>query len=94
MKINKKYKYWEFYYDEEMSDITYPTSEDRQCIGSIWSDEWSGVEIFKMSDEDLKSFLSEDIRYYEVAGEKVDKRKIRAAINELRKLQKKLQIAV
>ncbi|MWV44843.1 hypothetical protein GRF59_14575 [Paenibacillus sp. HJL G12] len=83
MKINKKYKYWEFYYDEEMSDITYPTPEDRQCIGSIWSDEWSGLELFEMTDEQLKEHLLGDIKYYH---EDVDKRKIKSAIKELREI--------
>ncbi|MCM3257088.1 hypothetical protein M3664_04735 [Paenibacillus lautus] len=91
-KINGKFTYWEFFFDEDMPDSTYPTPEDRQCVGSIWSDEWSGLELFEMSDEELKAHLLEDIRTYEWSGEKVDKRKIKAAINELRKIQKEQAI--
>ncbi|OZB98127.1 hypothetical protein [Paenibacillus sp. XY044] len=91
MKINKKYNYWEFYYDEEMPDTTYPTPEDRQCIGSIWSDEWSGLELFEITDEELKQHLLQDIdNWYE----KVDKRKIKSAIKELRQIQKEVSISV
>ncbi|WP_431785900.1 hypothetical protein [Paenibacillus lactis] len=91
-KINGKFTYWEFFFDEDMVDSTYPTLEGRQCVGSIWSDEWSGLELFEMSDEELKAHLLEDIRTYEWSGEKVDKRKIKAAINELRKIQKEQAI--
>lgn len=91
MKINKKYNYWEFYYDEEMPDATYPTPEDRQCIGSIWSDEWSGLELFEMTDEELKQHLLQDINNW---YEKVDKRKIKSAIKELRQIQKEVSISV
>ncbi|KAF6565334.1 hypothetical protein G9G63_09240 [Paenibacillus sp. EKM202P] len=87
MKINKKYKYWELYYD--INGDTSSTFENRQCIGSIWSDEWSGLELFDMTDEQLKEHLTDDIEYYH---EKVDKRKIKSAIRELREIHKEVKV--
>ncbi|MET3209689.1 UNVERIFIED_CONTAM: Zn-dependent oligopeptidase [Paenibacillus sp. PvR008] len=84
MKINKKYNYWELY-----CEIDDDTSSTRQCIGSIWSDEWSGLELFEMTDEQLKEQLIDDIEYY---PEKVDKRKIKSAIKELREIYEEVKI--
>jgi hypothetical protein len=91
--INKKFKYWEFYYDETNDENVYPTEKDRQCIGSVWSDEWSGLELFNYTDEDLKTHLLQDVEdKWKYGGEKINKGLVRHAIAEFKKIKEELKI--
>lgn len=82
MKINKEYKYWQLQYEED------PEFEGQQ-IGSIWSDEWSSLEILNYSEEELRHHLLQDIEYFH---EKVNKNSVRYAINELKNIKKELAL--
>jgi hypothetical protein len=93
LEINKKYKYWEFYYDESNGKSVCPTKVSRQCVASIWDEEWRGVELLKYSDEELRTNLLQDIedkRKYE--GVRINKGLIRHAIAELRKIKEELGV--
>ncbi|MGO4698722.1 hypothetical protein AB4Z50_31065 [Paenibacillus sp. 2TAB26] len=84
MKINKKYNYWVFYFDESNDD-------DRQRVAAIWDGEWHGIELLDKSDTELKEYLIEVIDDYNVyTGEKINRNLIEHAINEIKKIKEEL----
>jgi hypothetical protein len=88
LKLDKQYKYWEFYYDTDV-----PEEKERQCVAVTWSDEWQGVELLKWSEEDLIEYLYSEIEYaWKYKLEKINKRKVKYAINELNKIKVELGI--
>lgn len=95
-ELNIKCKYWEFNYDSEEPEGS------RQGLASIWSESWHPVKyVYGLTEEDLKSMLSEDIdfyndtKYYENINSinesysPVSARYINYAIKELKKLKDK-----
>lgn len=79
-KINEKYKWWEFFWDEDSLEGEYP-----QCIGFVHGDEWiSPFIIFQMPEGELREFLTRDCEYAEVS-----KNAVRYAMKELEKLKVK-----
>ncbi|OME78014.1 hypothetical protein BK120_25305 [Paenibacillus sp. FSL A5-0031] len=84
MKINKKYNYWVFYFDETNDD-------DRQRVAAIWDGEWHSIELLDKSDAELKEYLIEVIDDYNVyTGEKINRNLIEHAINEIKKIKEEL----
>ncbi|MEK8128488.1 hypothetical protein WMW72_11280 [Paenibacillus filicis] len=86
MRINKKYKYWVFYFDESNDD-------DRQRVAAIWDGEWHGIELLDMPDAELEEYLSEVIDDNNVyTGEKINKNMIKHAISEMKKIKEELNL--
>jgi len=79
LKINKKYKYWEFYFDED---------DNCQCAATHWSDEWERLETLKQySDTELEGLLLDNQEFAKThRQEKVTKRSIAPAIKEFRQI--------
>jgi hypothetical protein len=87
MELNRSFKYWEFYYDED------PNVKDRQNLASTWSESWHSVnEIYNMSDEELREMLEKDIYDVERYSKKVNRRCIGYAIKELNKIKEELSL--
>ncbi|GMX64518.1 hypothetical protein Elgi_37870 [Paenibacillus elgii] len=79
MKINKKYKYWEFYYDED---------DNCQCAATHWSEEWKRLEeLKKYSDEELEALILDNQSFAKTyRNEKVTKRSVAPAIKEFKQI--------
>jgi len=101
MILNKSYKYWEFYYDDD------PDESDRQNLASLWSESWHNVDkIYNMPDEEIKEMLEEDIEQYNLGKlysetknstepfvfKPISKRFIGYAIKELKKIKEELPL--
>jgi hypothetical protein len=96
MKINKKYKYWELFYDEDNKDNgTYNELDetDRQNISSIWSYEWYGVrDVYNASNDIIKCMLEDDLKCYNKYKFANYETLIDCAIKELQKIKEELPL--
>jgi len=101
MILNRTYKYWEFYYDDD------PDESDRQNLASIWSESWHNVnKIYNMTEEEIREMLKEDIeqcnlgRLYDETKNStkpfvfkpINKRFVGYAIKELKKIKEEFPL--
>jgi hypothetical protein len=85
--LNRTYKYWEFYYDEDPDEI------DRQNLASVWSESWHNVDkIYNMTDDEIKEMLEQDIFDVERYSKKVNRRSIGYALKQLKEIKEEFPL--
>jgi hypothetical protein len=78
MGINRKYKYWELFFDE---------ADGRQCMATHWSDEWGLIsEMVNYEDDTLEGLVRGNIDYAKIRGDKVTFRSVKPAMAEFKKI--------
>lgn len=83
--INRTYKYWELYFDED---------DNCQCIATHWSDEWNRAsEVVKYDEDELLGLIRDSMEFAKIyRDERVTSRSINPAIKEFKKIVAKYDL--